>query len=215
MYTSIQTLEGEMKNTTKAILTTLFFSILIGTTAEAKLPATWAEFKQEYQIEAKTPQGALNMLFKGIFCYNKAVQTKNNQLKIDAGKMIRYAIYSETPIESSPNYSTFRERLNNPDYHYIFRSYCQGTSVDNSYQMDPENFKLDFGKYVNEGEKAGRKYCQLFIKSSGADKPRFVRQTRELDGLWYTTKPQNVYLDVRKPKSYVIKNMNKHDPDYD
>ena len=204
-----------MNKSLKFILVTVLFVLSICTICEAKLPATWAEFKQEYQVAAKTPQGALNMLFKGIFCYTKAVTTNNTQLKIDAGKMIRYAVHSETPIETSGYYSTFRERLNDPDYYYIFRSYCQGTSVDNSYQMDPENFALNIGKCVNEGTKEGKSYCQLFLSSTGADTIRYVRQTKELDGLWYTTTPHCVYLDTRKPKSYNLKHLHDHDPDYD
>ena len=204
-----------MEKSIKTILSILIFSLCVTSVAEAKLPASWPEFKQEYQTEAMTPQGALTMLFKGIFCYTKAVQTKNNQLKIDAGKMIRYALHSETPIESSVVYSTFRERLNDPSYYYIFRSYCQGTSVENSYQMDPENFVLNIGKFVDEGEREGKKYCQLFLRSTGADTIRYVRQTKFQDGLWYTTTPHCVYLDTRKPKSYIMDHLHDHDPDYD
>lgn len=204
-----------MRNSLKVIVATLVFSVLFNATVDAKLPASWPEFKQEYQTEAMTPQGALTMLFKGIFCYTKAVQTKNNRLRIDAGKMIRYALHSETPIETSAVYSTFRERLNDPNYYYIFRSYCSGTSVENSYQMDPENFTLNIGKLVDEGEREGKKYCQLFLRSTGADTIRYVRQTKHLDGLWYTTTPHCVYLDTRKPKSYNMQHMHDHDPDYD
>ncbi len=204
-----------MEKSIKTILSVLLFSLCVTTIDEAKLPESWPEFKQQYQTEAMTPQGALTMLFKGIFCYTKAVQTKNNSLKIDAGKMIRYALHSETPIESSVVYSTFRERLNDPNYYYIFRSYCQGTSVENSYQMNPENFVLNIGKLVDEGEREGKKYCQLFLRSTGADTIRYVRQTKFQDGLWYTTTPHCVYLDTRKPKSYIMDHLHDHDPDYD
>ena len=204
-----------MRNSLKAILGAIALTLCFNTIAEAKLPATWAEFKQEYQTEAMTPQGAVTMLFKGIFCWTKAVTTKNRQLQIDAGKMIRYAVHSETPIESSSVYSTFRERLNDPEYYYIFRSYCQGTSVENSYQMDPENFSLNLGKCNDEGEREGKKYCQLFIRSTGADLIRYVRMTKFQDGLWYTTTPHCVYLDTRKPKAFIMKHLNDHDPDYD
>lgn len=204
-----------MRKSVKALLSTLVFSLLINSSVEAKLPATWAEFKQEYQTEAMTPQGALTMLFKGVFCWTKAVQTKNSQLKIDAGKMVRYAVHSDTPIESSVYYSTFRERLNDPDYYYIFRSYCAGTNVENSYSMDPENFTLNIGKCKDEGEREGKKYCQLFIRSTGADSIRYVRMTKELDGLWYTTSPHAIYVETRKPKSYNMKHMHDHDPNYD
>lgn len=204
-----------MRNSLKAILGAIALTLCFNTIAEAKLPATWAEFKQEYQTEAMTPQGAVTMLFKGIFCWTKAVTTKNRQLQIDAGKMIRYAVHSETPIESSSVYSTFRERLNDPEYYYIFRSYCQGTSVENSYQMDPENFSLNLGKCNDEGEREGKRYCQLFIRSTGADLIRYVRMTKFQDGLWYTTTPHCVYLDTRKPKAFIMKHLNDHDPDYD
>ncbi len=200
-----------MKNTVKALLTTLVFSVITCSVVEAKLPASWPEFKQEYQIAAKTPQGAAKMLFKGIFCWTKAVQTKNAQLKKDAGKMIRYAVYSDVPIESSGYYSVFRERLNDPDYYYIFRSFAAGTSVENSYQMDPENFELNIEKI----RKSRDNYYYVDLISSGADSIRYVMAEKKPDGLWYITSPHNVYVMVRQPKSHVEKHMHDHDPDYD
>ena len=200
-----------MKNTFKALLGTVVLSLSINTIAEAKLPATWAEFKQEYQTEAQTPQGAAKMLFKGIFCWTKAVQTKNDQLKKDAGKMIRYAVYSDVPIESSTYYNVFRERLNDPDYYYIFRSFAKGTSVENSYSMDPENFELDIQKI----RKCKENYYYVDLISSGADSIRYVMAEKKPDGLWYITSPHNVYVMVRKPKSEEQKHMHDHDPDFD
>ncbi len=200
-----------MKNTVKALFASLVFSILTCSVVEAKLPATWAEFKQEYQTVATTPQGAAKMLFKGIFCWTKAVQTKNAQLKKDAGKMIRYAVYSDVPIETSIYYSTFRERLNDPDYYYIFRSFAAGTSVENSYQMDPENFELNIEKI----RKSRDNYYYVDLISSGADSIRYVMAEKKPDGLWYITSPHNVYVMVRKPKSHEVQHMHDHDPDYD
>ena len=200
-----------MKNIVKALFATLVFSILTSSVVEAKLPATWAEFKQEYQTAAQTPQGAAKMLFKGIFCWTKAVQTKNAQLKKDAGKMIRYAVYSDVPIESSTYYSTFRERLNDPDYYYIFRSFAMGTSVENSYKMDPENFELNIEKL----RKCKENYYYVDLISSGADSIRYVMAEKKPDGLWYITSPHNVYVMVRQPKSHEEKHMHDHDPDYD
>ena len=95
--------------------------------------------------------------------------------------MIRYAVYSDVPIENSTYYSTFRERLNDPDYYYIFRSFATGTSVENSYQMDPENFELNIEKI----RKCRENYYYVDLISSGADSIRYVMAEKKPDGLWY------------------------------
>ena len=200
-----------MKKSISIMLAVAFMIASFCTTAEAKLPQTWSEFKAEYQTAAQTPNGAVTMLFKAIFCYIKAIQTKDINLRTDAGKMLRYTTYSTNSIESSPYYRTFYERLIDDSHHYIFRSYCAGTSVDNSYSMNPDDFSLMFdGKRDREPG-----YITVFLKSSGADSKRPVGVQKKPDGLWYTVNINSVYVQVRQPKSYVEQHMHDHDPDLD
>ena len=47
----------------KKIIFVMLFVITLGVAADAKLPATYKEFKARYQNEAKTPQGAVKLYF--------------------------------------------------------------------------------------------------------------------------------------------------------
>lgn len=200
-----------MKKTFFVLLSIFIFSLCFTNAAEAKLPRNWPEFKAEYQSEAKTPEGALKMFFKAVFFYTNANVKKDRQQIIDGGKMIRYSIYSSTPIEGSAFYRTFYERLKNEDYHHIYRSYCEGTSVENSYQMNPESFSLMIERKTVRTED----YITYWIRSSGADSLRPVGMQLKPDGLWYAVNISSVYVQIREPQTNVIKNMYNHDPDYD
>lgn len=200
-----------MKKTFFVLLGAFVFSLCFATAAEAKLPRNWSEFKTEFQSAAKTPEGSLNMFFKAVYCYINALEKKDRSQIIDAGKMIRYSIYSNVPIEGSAYYRTFYERLQNKDFHHIFKSYCEDTSVENSYQMDPNNFNLMIERTTNKGED----YTTYWLRSSGADSLRPVGMQLKPDGLWYAVNVNSIYVQVREPKAMVIKHMYDHDPDYD
>lgn len=200
-----------MKKSISILLATFFMITAFAVTAEAKLPNTWAEFKAEYQTAGKTPKGAVTMLFKAIYCYMKSVENKDGTLRADASKMLRYTLYSTNSIEASPYYRTFYERLLDKEDHYIFRSYCAGTTVDNSYAMNPDDFTIMIDKVREEKDD----YVRVFIKSSGADSVRPVGVQKKPDGLWYTVNINSVYVQVRHTKSYVEQHMHDHDPDFD
>lgn len=112
-----------MKKTISMLLSALVISLCFSATAEAKLPQSWPEFKAEFKTQATTPKGAINMLFKGIYCFMRAVETNNPTLKADAAKMLRYTLYLDMPLEQSRNYATFYDRLKDKSYYYIYRSY--------------------------------------------------------------------------------------------
>ena len=174
--------------------------------AYAALPKTYKDFKARYQEEASTPEGAVKMYFEGVFAF------MNPETRAEAGKMLRYALYSETPIERSTYYATFVERMKDPDYNYCFRSYAQGSTPENDYSMDPDDFKIMFaGKAVRDP--GG--YLRLPLKSSGADSPRIVWVKKYDDGLWYVINNAATYVQVKDPRSVVLRRRRAHDADYD
>jgi len=167
--------------------------------ASAKLPKTYAEFKARYQTEGRTPEGALKLHMEAIFCY------LNPETRSEASKMLRYSMYLNKPLEQSYTYSTFVERMKDPNCHYTFRSYCKGTSPENNYAMSPDNFSVNIIRKRNsEG------YLKLDVKSSGADSSHAVWLLNH-DGLWYVENNAPLYLLVRKPKV----SSNAHDADFD
>lgn len=176
-------------------------AMLLGQSAWAALPASYQEFKDRYQVEGRTPEGAVKLYFEAVFSYI------NESTRDEGAKMLRYAMHSSTPIEQA--HDTFVRRLKDPYENYMFRSYAQGTSPENSYQMSPDDFTLNIVGQSQESD-----YLRIFLQSSGADSPRPV-WVKEFDGLWYTINISSTYLRVRPPQSVVEENKNAHDADYD
>ena len=167
------------------------------------LPRDYQEFKARYQTEGRTMEGAAHLYFEAVFAY------MNEATRAEASKMIRYAMYLSVPLEQSYNYATFVDRLKDPDYQHIFRSFAVGTSPENSYAMSPDNFTLNILSKRKESD-----FFHLVMKSSGADNPRSVWM-QEHDGLWYMINNAATYASVREPKAALEKQRNAHDADFD
>lgn len=122
--------------------------------------------------------------------------------------MLRYSLHEQKNWEKSAAWATFVSRLKDPSYHYIFRSFAQGTSPQNSYAMDPDDYQLIF-----VGTRAETDYVQVTLKSTGADSPRPVQVRKFEDGLWYVTNNHGTYVQVRPSVNQV--STGGHDADLD
>lgn len=165
-------------------------------------PYTFAEYKERYRTVGKTPQGAVRMYFDALYCYIDPAR------KEEGAKMLRYSLHERQNWERSPAWGTFASRLKDPSYHHIFRSYAQGTSPQNSYQMNPDNYQLMFLSSRQETD-----FVRVAIKSTGADNPRTVHVKQFEDGLWYVINNHNTYVEVRPPANRIP--VNPHDADFD
>ena len=190
----------------KTIIAVLALVLALCAPAGAALPKTYKEFKARYQTEGKTPEGAVKMYFEGVFAF------MNRETRGEGGKMLRYALHSEVPIERSTYYATFVERMKDPDYNYCFRSYAQGATPENDYAMDPDAFKIAF---AGKAMKDPGGYLRLPLRSSGADNPRIVWVQKFDDGLWYVINNAATYVQVREPRAETIRRSHAHDADYD
>ena len=166
------------------------------------LPANYAEFRDRCQTACQSPYGAAKMYFDAVFCY------MDKSKRSEASKMLRFIMHGDAGWERSPYYSTFVERLRNKRYHHIFRSFAEGTSPENDYSMDPNNYQLMMGELVEE-----QGYLRLFLYSSGSDSARPIWVKQFDDGLWYVINNAGTYSGVREP--YGAKNHYSHDASYD
>ena len=168
------------------------------------LPRDYQEFKQRYASRGKNLEGAVKLYFDAVFCYI----TRPEAQRGEALKMLRYAQHRNRDWERTQPASTFMERLNNPQYHHIFRSFAAGTSPENNYRMTPENYQLMFAGSRKQGG-----LTLVYLRSSGADNVRMVTMRRYDDGLWYMTENAGTYAQVREPVG--ARNQHSHDADYD
>jgi hypothetical protein len=168
------------------------------------LPKNFEEFKERYQQFGTSPEGAIKMYFDAVFCYLQPDK------RSEAVKMLRYSLHETAGWEKRSSNATFVSRLNNPQMHYIFRSFAEGTSPENNYAMSPDNYRL-----MLDGKKTQTDYTQLTLTSSGADSPRPFQLRQFEDKLWYVTSNPGSYSDVRAPREQTQKKSRSHDATYD
>jgi hypothetical protein len=166
------------------------------------LPANYAEFRDRCQSACQSPYGAAKMFFDAVFCY------MDPRTRSEGSKMLRFVMHEKQGWERSPNFSLFAQRMRDPKQQHIFRSFAEGTSPENDYSMDPNNYQLMMGELV---ESTG--YLRLFLYSSGSDSARPIWVKQFDDGLWYVINVVSTYAGVREP--YSTKNHYGHDATYD
>ena len=166
------------------------------------LPANYAEFRDRCQSACQSPYGAAKMFFDAVFCYMEP------RTRSEGSKMLRFIMHEKQGWERSPNFSLFAQRMRDPKYQHIFRSFAEGTSPENDYSMDPNSYRLMMGELV---ESTG--YLRLFLYSSGSDSARPIWVKQFDDGLWYVINVVSTYAGVREP--YSAKNHYGHDATYD
>ena len=165
-------------------------------------PVDFQAFKDRYQTVGASPEGAVRMYFDAVYSY---IDPKRNA---EGAKMLRYSLHERQGWENFPSQQTFVSRLKNPSYHHIFRSYAEGTSPENSYAMDPDNYRLMF-----ENAQQMADFVRVSIRSTGADSARGVRVQQFEDGLWYVTECSSTYVEVRQPANQ--RRTGGHDADRD
>ena len=176
--------------------------LLGNTNFPAGRPVDFAAFKNRYQTVGASPAGAVRMYFDAVYSYIDPAR------RSEGAKMLRYSIHEKQGWENFSSQQTFVSRLRNSSYHYIFRSFAEGTSPENSYAMNPDNYRLIF-----TGARQETDFVAVSIRSSGADHPRSLQVQKFEDGLWYVTGYSSSYVEVRQPADQ--RRSGGHDADLD
>lgn len=160
--------------------------------ARAELPKTLEELKERHAELGKTPEGALGCWFDAVYVY------MNEETRDIGRQMIQFLTipYMEQPEwDRDQNNQYFLRALT--EQAYIMRSYAKGTSPENQYQMDPNNYELNIVRVNPNHPKA----LQVYLRSSGADTPRPVYMKKSTRSeLWYVFDHANTYTGIRPPK---------------
>ena len=170
-------------------------------------PVDFQSFKDRYQAVGTSPEGALRMYFDAVYTYMDPAR------RAEGEKMLRYSLHERQGWERFPNRVTFVSRLKDSYYQHIFRSFAEGTSPENSYAMNPDDYRLMFERFQKNGTEEGMDFGSVTIRSSGADNSRLVSVKQFEDGLWYVIGNGGTYSEVRKPANQM--RSGSHDADLD
>lgn len=157
------------------------------------LPKTLDEMKALHQKIGVEPQGAVKCFLDAVFVYM-------NPVTRDQGRqMLQYLaipLMDRSDWDKQSSQRLFVERMVNQSYQHIWRSYAAGTSPENAYAMDPNNWKLNFERtYRHDDDTRG---LQVYLRSTGADNPRvvYVKQSTT-SGLWYLNIWNTLFVGIR------------------
>lgn len=180
---------------TRLVLVTVVLGLLVTLPAQAQLPQTLDEMKAQHVLLGTTPQGAVKNFLDACFVYM-------NPATRDPGReMLQYLAIPLKPHatwDRQPANRLFVERLTSERYAHVWRSYAQGATPENGYEMDPDNWELGFERTNRlEGDDRG---TQVYLRSGGADNPRvvYVKQSTQT-GLWYLNIWHTLFVGVRPP----------------
>ena len=167
---------------------------LLASMAAAELPKSVEELKTRIATEANTPQGATKLWFDCVFVY------------LSGDKELGTALITQMTKDKDwqATMSYFVSSINNQPY--VWRSYAKGTSPENQYAMDPQNYELALGEpnmrpYADYEE--GR-VVLIKITSSGADLPRPFTLERNGRGEYKAREFSSLCTGARPPKTAVI-----------
>jgi hypothetical protein len=176
----------------RACMIVALLVVIVGI-AHAELPKTLEEFQARVVAEASDPQKAVKLFFDGIFIY---LSGEKDLGKLCIMEMSRYKEWNES------QHRMLMERMRTQPY--IYRSYAEGATPQNKYEMNPQDYKLVFSGEPNMkpfDDKPQGDYCKLFVKSGGADSPRPITLQRNSAGQYKVYDFSSINLGVRPPAS--------------
>lgn len=161
--------------------------------AHAELPDTLDEFKEYHAEIATTPEGAAKALLDAMFVYRDE-DTRDEGRKMVAYIWIQYK--DDNTWDKKPSNHTMVNRiLEKPE---ILNGYANGTTPENGYEMDPNDYEITIDKKDKAPE--GDLGLRLYLHHNGADsgKPIYFKQSTKSE-LWYVASLSSLYSGVRPP----------------
>lgn len=164
-------------------------------------PTSIAEAETFYQARGSSPNDVLALWFSGVLMYG------NPEVRPLATHLLAQTTADfdgDLGWVKRPSSKTFVDRLADPAFAHVFRSYFKTTSPENGYLMVPDSMDLNIEHSGPDprakGELADRQWV-IRLRSSGADSARAVYLLKHPQtGRWQVTRFSSVYVDIRKPK---------------
>ena len=109
----------------------------------------------------------------------------------DAGGAQMLSVMKDEDLYALQRYSALNE-----DRAYIFRSYVKGTTVDDAYACDPEDFETD--TYLRPEPGPEDTSCTLWVKTTGGNSDRPLKMERDDRGQWRITELTSICVGLSR-----------------
>jgi len=178
----------------RSVLVIAGMTLLTALPAQAQLSRTLDEMAAQHVLLGTTPEGAVTEFIEACFVYmNPATRDAGREML----QFLALPLQSDADWDQLPGQRLFVEYLVDGDRRHIWRSYIKGSSPENGYRMNPDDWILSFAR--GEFEDEGRS-MSVDVYSSGADDPRPVYAKLDQEsGLWYVASWDALLQPVRPP----------------
>lgn len=178
----------------RAVLAVAGLALVAALPAQAQLPQTLDEMKAQHVLLGTTPEGAVTSFIEACFVYmNPATRDAGREML----QFLALPLQFDVEWDRMPSQRRFSEYLLDGDHHHVWRSYIKGSSPENGYRMNPDDWILSFARGDFEDKD---RTATIDIYSSGADDPRPVHVKLDQEsGLWYVADWDALLQEVRPP----------------
>lgn len=164
-----------------------------------QLPQSVEDFLALQAQVAGTPQGGAAMMVVALLLYADDVELGHACLSV--------AVDRDRLSEGEKGYAGWQLRgrarqlirTQIGGQPHIPRSYIQGTSPENGYQLPPPPYELSISDNPYSGDIEAGTY-KVFVACSGAASPRPVMTRRDASGLWKACEWSSLLMGIRKPE---------------
>ena len=163
------------------------------------LPQSIEEFVALRNQIADTPEGGAAIMVVALLAYAEDEQLGQQCLTV--------AVDRERLQEGTKGYKGWQ--LRNTDLQrigrqlsgraYLPKSYIQGATPGNGYQLPAPPYVLDFSGNPYSGDASTGTY-KTFVASSGADSPRPITMKRNDKGIWKASEWSSLVVGVKAPE---------------
>ena len=162
------------------------------------LPESVDEFVELRDRVATVPQGGAAMMVVALFAYVKDEMLGRQCLAVAASR--------ERLEEGPKGYKGWQLRASDvwllhtqiKGKEYVLRSYIEGTSPENDYELPESPYTFTFTDNPHSGDPE-RGSFKVFVDSSGASSPRPVTVKRNDKGIWKAYEWSTLIVGVEPP----------------
>lgn len=161
-----------------------------------KMPATVEEFTAWRNQVATEPEGgaAVYVVALATYAKDKDLGLQFLTIAIDQAHLVNGNQGVKGRQPKGIAVQRWKENIGRKPY--VARSYFEGTSPENSYQLPAANLEISY----SEVRDLGGNRSKVFVVSSGADSPRPITLQQNDKGLWKAWEWSSLSVGTRPPK---------------
>jgi hypothetical protein len=167
----------------------------------ASVPQNTSEFLALRDQLASTPQGGAAVFVAALLVYasDTRLGLQCLTIAIDLSRLQDGSAGIKGKEPTKRDQQSFRDYVGSRPY--LARSYVQGTSPENGYELAPPPLRV---RIKDQPGDLQPDKARVFVYCTGADSPRPIRLSRNASGTWKASEWSSLLVGIRPPASSVV-----------